>query len=395
MTALRKTLLIVLGTRPEALKLAPLIVESKKDPRFHVLVCLTGQHREMVAPVLELFRIKPDYDFNLMKERQTLDQITSAVLREMAALLAKVRPDGVVVQGDTTSAMSAAMQAFYDKVPVIHIEAGLRSFNFNEPFPEEMNRVLISRLACFHFAPTVNARKNLIREGIPKSSVFVTGNTIVDAMKQAVKILPVSKRSGRRRILVTAHRRENWGKPMRSICAALREIIRKHPDTEIVYPVHLNPNVAKTVYEELEGVDPRLILTPPLPYLEFLKCMKESDLIITDSGGIQEEAPSLGIPVLVLRRTTERHEGLKNGTARLIGTSAQKIYQEAHRLLCDRKAYQKMTGRKNPYGDGKSSQRILQVLARHLPSQPQGKKHDAFENRTQKNARPAVAAARG
>jgi UDP-N-acetylglucosamine 2-epimerase (non-hydrolysing) len=360
--------LIIIGTRPEALKLAPVILAAKKDRRFRAYVCLTGQHREMVAPVLEHFKISPDFNFNLMKKNQSLHEITSGVLSHMADLLKTLKPHAVMVQGDTTSAMGAALQSFYDKVPVIHVEAGLRSFDPAEPFPEEMNRILISRVADFHFAPTLEAKKNLLRENIPSSKILVSGNTIVDALQRVANTADwkrsIEKINGRI-LLVTAHRRENWGKPLRAICLALKALTVKYPDVQVIYPVHLNPHVHNTVFEEL-GNSPRIHLVAPMPYMEFLKNIQNSYLIITDSGGVQEEAPSFGKPVLILRRVSERLEGVRSGIAKLVGVSKKQIVREVSRLLDNPKAYKKMVGRKNPYGNGKASRKILNFIAGQL-----------------------------
>ncbi len=364
--------LFVFGTRPEALKLAPVIRAFRSDPRFRVWTCLTGQHREMVDQVLRLFNIKTDFDLNLMEKGQTLGDLTSRVFSKMDEVLHHVKPELLFVQGDTTTAFAVALKAFYSRVPVAHVEAGLRTFDKYQPFPEEINRVLISHLADHHFAPTAAARNHLLKEGVPTERVHVTGNTVVDALlsirsRLRSTRLPVLKRldPSRKIILVTAHRRESFGKPLRSICAALKAIALEHPDTEIVYPVHLNPNVQEVVREALHGV-PRVHLLPPLSYTEFLVLMERSYLILTDSGGVQEEAPSFKKPVLVMREVSERMEGVKMGVAKLVGTDREKIIREASRLLASPAAYRAMAGRKNPYGDGRASARILSMTAKVL-----------------------------
>jgi len=361
--------LFVFGTRPEALKLAPVVLAAQKDKRFRTSVCLTAQHREMVDQVLGLFRIKPHFDLNLMEKGQTLGDLTQRLFARMEPVLHRVKPDIILVQGDTTTAFAVALKAFYHKIPVGHVEAGLRSHDKYHPFPEEINRVLISHLADFHFAPTQEAKGNLLREGVTKQKVFVTGNTVVDALRhvrpQIGKIrvpaacqYPVSQKM----ILVTAHRRESFGKPLQAICRALRRLAAAFPDTEIVYPVHLNPQVQGTVNRELKG-RPRIHLVPPLSYEEFLVLMERCFLILTDSGGIQEEAPSFGKPVLVMRDVSERPDGIRLGVAKLVGTSESRIYGEASRLLKSPKVYSAMVKKKNPYGDGKASQRILDIIS--------------------------------
>lgn len=366
----KKALLFVFGTRPEALKLAPVIQEARKHRQFRTQVCLTAQHREMLDQVLELFKIKVDFDLKLMQKNQRLDQLTRKIVPPIQKVFTAVKPDLVIVQGDTTTAFVVALSAFYQKYPIAHVEAGLRSFRKSQPFPEEMNRVLISHLADYHFAPTGQARRNLIREGIPQDRVFVTGNTIVDSLhwmrrqrggirSQLLDSLSASKKL----ILVTAHRRESFGMPLRSICKTLRTIGDSREDIEIVYPVHLNPQVQKIVSEEFNHeTHERIHLTPPLPYDEFLELMSRSYLILTDSGGIQEEAPSLGKPVLVMRDVSERQEGISSGIAKLVGTSYSTVYPEVDRLLKDRSSYFKMVQSRNPYGDGKASRRILNVF---------------------------------
>ncbi len=368
----RPRILFVFGTRPEALKLAPVILAAKRDTRFQTSVCLTAQHRQMVDQVLGLFRIRPDFDLNLMEKGQTLGDLTQRLFRRMEPVLKKARPDVLLVQGDTTTAFAVALKAFYHKIPVGHVEAGLRSHNKYRPFPEEINRVLISHLADYHFAPTAEARNNLLHEGIPARKVYVTGNTVVDALnhvKPQIKGLKLPFLSGRdstqRIIFVTAHRRESFGKPLTAICLALKGLVQKFPDIEIVYPVHLNPEVERTVKKELGGVK-GIRLIPPVSYERCLAWIERCYLILTDSGGIQEEAPSFGKPVLVMRDVSERPDGIKLGVAKLVGTSREKIFGEASRLLKDPRAYGRMVKRRNPYGDGKASQRILNTLAKEF-----------------------------
>jgi UDP-N-acetylglucosamine 2-epimerase (non-hydrolysing) len=371
-----KKFLFVFGTRPEALKMAPVIDTFRSRRGFKIFTCLTGQHREMVDQVLRLFRIKTDFDLNLMEQGQTLGDLTARVFGKMDFVFKKMRPDLLFVQGDTTTAFAVALKAFYERIPVAHIEAGLRTFNKYQPFPEEINRVLISHLADYHFAPTPEARSNLLREGVPRARVHVTGNTVVDALIAILpqlrsathsllkKIAPLHKI-----ILVTAHRRESFGKPLLSICAALKELAGKHPEIAIVYPVHLNPNVQKVVQKILRHT-PRVHLLPPLSYVEFLILMERSYLVLTDSGGVQEEAPSFRKPVLVMREVSERMEGVRIGVAKLVGTDQRRIIREASRLISDPRAYQAMSGKKNPYGDGRASERILSLTSKILKDSP-------------------------
>lgn len=370
---MKKTkILFFFGTRPEAVKLAPLILEAKKDTRFQTVVCLTAQHREMVDEVLRLFKIKPDFDLDIMKKGQSLSDLTRKIVPASEKILKTVKPDVVLVQGDTTTAFTIALQCFYQKIPVGHVEAGLRSGNKHHPFPEELNRILISHVADFHFVPTPAARKNLRREGIPDSQIFLTGNTVVDALQwirnsglPSPTFANEKNSKGKKKILVTAHRRENFGKPLESICQALKDLVQKHPDAEVHYPVHLNPNVQQTVRSKLSGVKD-IHLLPPVSYEKFLALMDQSYLILTDSGGIQEEAPSFGKPVLVMRKVSERSEGIEMGVAKLVGTSRDAIFKAASRLLREPEAYARMVQRKNPYGDGRASKRILNILAKVL-----------------------------
>ncbi len=364
--------LIAFGTRPEALKMAPLILRAKKDPRFKTYVCLTAQHREMADQVLRLFKIKPDFDLDIMQSGQTLGDLTYRLFTRMAPVLKKVKPDVVLVQGDTTTAFAIALKAFYHKIPVGHIEAGLRSHDKYQPFPEEINRVLVSRVADFHFCPTKESQGNLLKEGIAPKSIFVTGNTVVDALKEmqpriSPKYLPFNpvKLKGKRLLLITAHRRENFGAPLHSICGAIRDVLRRFPDALAVYPVHLNPQVQQVVRKEL-GKEKSALLIPPVSYEQFVALMKYSHVILTDSGGVQEEAPSFHKPVLVMREVTERPDGVKLGIAKLVGTSRKKIFEETRKLFEAQKNYKKMVRARNPYGDGQASKRILDILARSL-----------------------------
>lgn len=364
--------LVVFGTRPEAIKLAPVIHELQRHPaRFRTRVCVTAQHREMLDQVLSLFRIRTHHDMNIMQRGQSLEDVTARVLHGTKEVLAKERPDIMLVQGDTTTVMAASLAAFYAGVRVGHVEAGLRTWKKRSPFPEEINRVIASHLADIHFAPTPQSRLNLLHEGIKSSSIVVTGNTVIDALFHVRKKV-VSHRARferlfpaidfrKRMVLITGHRRENFGEGFKGICRAIREIARRHPDLEIVYPVHLNPNVQKPVRAMLRGLS-NVHLLEPQPYLPFVFLMDRSTIILTDSGGVQEEAPSLGKPVLVMRDDTERPEAVKAGTVRLVGTSEKKIVAETERLLNNRKAYLAMSRAHNPYGDGKAAGRIVRAL---------------------------------
>ncbi|MGE0375674.1 MAG: non-hydrolyzing UDP-N-acetylglucosamine 2-epimerase [Planctomycetaceae bacterium] len=356
----RTNVMVVFGTRPEAIKMAPIVRELQKRAEYlRTLVVVTAQHRQMLDQVLELFRIQPDYDLDVMTEGQTLSDVTSKVLRGVEEILGRESIDLVLVQGDTTTTFAAALAAYYRKIAVGHVEAGLRTRNKYFPFPEEMNRVLTTRLSDIHFAPTEQAETNLLEEGIRKDQILVTGNTVIDALLSVVGTANGSRTglSGRRRILVTAHRRESFGEPLEHICRALLDIVQEHDDVEIVFPVHLNPNVRRTVFGMLSGHE-RVHLTDPLAYGEFAEEIFKSHMILTDSGGIQEEAPSLGKPVLVLRGETEREEGVRAGTCRLVGSDHGRIVEEVRSLLTDRCAYDAMSQAVNPYGDGTASVRI-------------------------------------
>ena len=358
----------IFGTRPEAIKMAPVVKELLKHKEIETKVCLTAQHREMLDQVVDLFQLPVDYDLDIMKSGQTLYDITARVLRGLEEVLKREKPDYVLVHGDTTTTFTAALAAFYQQIKVGHVEAGLRTGNLLSPYPEEANRQLTGVLANVNFAPTETARQNLLRENKKDSSIFVVGNTVIDALLHTVKkdyhfedpeIEAIEEH--KRVILVTTHRRENLGDPMHQVYRALRRLVEAVPDTEVVFPVHRNPLVREAVSEELEGV-PGIHLVEPMEYEPFTNLMARSAIVLTDSGGIQEEAPSLGKPVLVMRETTERPEAVKAGTVRLVGTNAQLIVEEVTRLLHDDEAYQAMSRAHNPYGDGQACGRILQAL---------------------------------
>lgn len=364
-----KKILCIFGTRPEAIKMAPVVQELKKYPeRFSVVVCVTGQHRGMLDQVLELFSIKPEYDLDLMKDNQTLSELTSRVLVGVDAVLGKEAPDWVLVQGDTTTAMAASLAAFYHRVKIGYVEAGLRTGDIHNPFPEEVNRKIISNFSDLYFAPTKTAADNLLKEAIPSGKIIITGNTVIDAL-QLVAQKPYDWASGplasiprdRRLILVTTHRRENFGEPLEHICEGLRRIATKYNNVQIVIPVHLNPNVRTTVTTLLGNID-TISLLEPLDYASLVQLLKESTLVATDSGGLQEEAPAFGKPVLVLRETSERPEGIEAGVAKIVGTDADNIEHAISTLLNDQDAYGSMAHAMNPYGDGNASARIVAAL---------------------------------
>jgi UDP-N-acetylglucosamine 2-epimerase (non-hydrolysing) len=363
--------LVAFGTRPEAIKMAPLVAALRaQEPKIHTDVVVTAQHREMLDQVLSLYGIVPDYDLDIMRPRQTLTQITMRALERMGRLIESERPDIVLVQGDTTTTFACALAAFYRRVVVGHVEAGLRTYDKFHPFPEEVNRLLTSHLVDWHYAPTRRAREALIREGIPASRIRITGNTVIDAvLAVAAKPLTGSPIPGwrpdpsRRLILVTAHRRESLGEPLKEICRALLDLIALYPDLDVIYPVHMNPSVRGPV-RTLLGKHPRVRLVPPLDYHPFVALMGQATLILTDSGGIQEEAPSLGRPVLVLRRVTERPEAVEAGTVKVVGPDRRRIVSASRRLLDDPRAYRRMARRVNPYGDGKASARIVRHVLR-------------------------------
>ncbi|WP_337967388.1 UDP-N-acetylglucosamine 2-epimerase (non-hydrolyzing) [uncultured Flavobacterium sp.] len=365
--------LIIFGTRPEAIKMAPLVKEFEKNKNdFESKVCVTAQHREMLDQVLDFFEIVPDYDLNLMKANQDLFSLTADIITELKAVLEDFKPDYVYVHGDTTTTMAASIAAFYSGAKVCHVEAGLRTYDKRSPFPEEINRQVTGRIADFHFAPTNASKENLLAENVSPDSILVTGNTVIDALLESVVIvdsidnqeidfLKTIVDSSKKLILVTGHRRENHGKGFIDICEALREIAMQHPDVQIVYPVHLNPNVKKPVYEILSNIS-NIKLISPLAYPAFVWLMKQSYLIITDSGGVQEEAPSLGKPVLVMRNTTERPEAVDAGTVILVGTDKERIISEANDLLLNLDRYQQMSALHNPYGDGNACKRIVEFI---------------------------------
>lgn len=365
-------ILIIFGTRPEAIKLAPVIKEFARQDWACQIICVTGQHREMLDQVLKIFEIKPDYDLEIMEENQSLFDICINSLRKLRKVLEVEKPDLIIVQGDTTTAFIGVLSAYYLKIPVAHVEAGLRTHNKYGPFPEEINRVLIDHIADLCFAPTEYARENLRAEGIPSNKIFVTGNTVIDALLLVLERLPQLLEGKKvepvinpenRLILVTGHRRESFGKGFEDICNALREIVIRNPDVEIVYPVHMNPNVREPVNRILGGIS-RIHLIEPVDYPSFVDLMNRSYLILTDSGGVQEEAPSLGKPVLVMRKDTERPEGIEAGVARLVGSDKDSIVTAAQKLLDDRDEYEKMARAVNPYGDGKARLRIVEIIKR-------------------------------
>ena len=381
-----KKILLVFGTRPEAIKMAPLVKEFQKYPDvFETVVCVTGQHRQMLDQVLEIFEISPQYDLNIMKQGQDLYDVTAKVLTGMRDVLEEARPDLVLVHGDTTTSTAAALASFYKQIPVGHIEAGLRTHNILSPWPEEMNRQITGRIARHNFAPTPLSRQNLLKENVADESITVTGNTVIDALYWVIdKIKHHSEldaslenslrengydttrlNNGRKLVLITGHRRENFGEGFISMCKAIKTLAEKYPDTDFVYPMHLNPNVRKPIQEifgENPNALPNMFFIEPLEYLSFVYLMEKSSIVLTDSGGIQEEAPSLGKPVLVMRDTTERPEALEAGTVRLVGTDFDRIVNEVSDLLDDERHYQEMSRAVNPYGDGKACSRIVSAL---------------------------------
>ena len=366
---------VIFGTRPEAIKLCPVVLALKADPAFECKVCVTGQHREMLQQVLDVFGVVPDKDLALMRPNQTLGGLTSRAIAAIDEYLAEENPDVVMVQGDTTTVLAGALAAFYHHIPVAHVEAGLRTWNMESPWPEEANRVLTTRLAKWHFCPTENNKANLLKEGVPEKDIYVTGNTVIDALLMAKDMvrkhppeidgLPPSLMSSEERmVLITGHRRENFGEGFENICTAIRNLAERFPETHFVYPVHLNPNVREPVGRILGhhcGMNVHLI--EPQSYLPFVALMNRAYLILTDSGGVQEEAPSLGKPVLVMRDTTERPEAVVSGTVKLIGTDQKNIEWETLTLLTDATAYKKMAASINPYGDGNAVERIVNILA--------------------------------
>lgn len=360
-----KKIAVVFGTRPEAIKLCPVVLALQKDPYFDCKVCVTGQHKEMLYQVLDVFGVKPDIDLELMRPNQTLGGLTSRAIAALDDYFANEKPEIVMVQGDTTTVLAGALAAFYHHIPIAHVEAGLRTGNMESPWPEEANRVLTTRLAKWHFCPTENNKSNLLKEGVNPADIYVTGNTVIDALllakEKVEKLDGGGQRNGKRSVLITGHRRENFGDGFEHICQAIKMLACDFQDVEFVYPVHLNPNVQEPVKRILSRLK-NVKLIEPQSYLPFVKRMNDAYLILTDSGGVQEEAPSLGKPVLVMRDTTERPEAVTAGTVKLVGTAADDIYQETSALLSDEDAYRRMAAATNPYGDGHAVERILSVL---------------------------------
>lgn len=367
----KKKVMLVFGTRPEAIKMCPLVRELKEKADFETLVCVTGQHREMLEQVLECFQVKPDYDLAIMEPGQTLFDITRKILDGMKPILERERPQTVLVHGDTSTAFAAGLAAFYLGVPVGHVEAGLRTYDITAPFPEEFNRQAVDSLSTWFFAPTEGAKEALLRESKNPEKIYVTGNTAIDALRQTVRQdythpeLTWAKENGSRFVLLTAHRRENLGEPMLHIFRGIRRVLDEHPEVRVLYPIHKNPLVRQAAEQAFVGED-RLRLIEPLDVLDFHNFMAKADLILTDSGGIQEEAPALGKPVLVLRNTTERPEGLAAGTLKLVGTSQENVYRQFKELLESEAEYRRMSTASNPYGDGTASRRIADALTREL-----------------------------
>jgi UDP-N-acetylglucosamine 2-epimerase (non-hydrolysing) len=370
---MKKNIVCIVGTRPEAIKLAPIILALKKQPWVRLTVIATAQHREMLDGVLELFKIRADIDFNIMKIDQQLSQLTADLLSQLDQAFLKLRPDAVLAQGDTTTLLASALACFYRHIPFAHIEAGLRAGN---TFPEEINRVLTSHLTTWHFAATKSSKQNLLRENFPSGKIYITGNTIVDSLYlMSKKKLPhkIALDKTKRIVLVTTHRRESFGKPLLDICKSVKKLVNTFSDIQVVFPVHPNPNVNKIVYKQLSS-HPRILLCEPVTYGEFVSLMKQSYLIITDSGGIQEEAPALRKPVLVLRNQTERHEGLSAGISKLVGTSEEKIFKEASKILSSSSLYKKITAKAGTlYGDGRAAERIVKILKKELLKHPSKK----------------------
>ena len=364
----RKVILCIVGTRPEAIKMAPIILGLKKQSLFDIKVAVTAQHREMLDQVLRVFEIIPDIDLDIMRSNQSLSDLTSRLISNLDLAISKVLPDIILAQGDTTTVMASALASFYRNIPFGHVEAGLRTHDLKNPFPEELNRVMVGRIAKWHFAPTERARNNLLAEGTSDADIYLTGNTVIDALKIVDKVaddLAAQSTSPLRRILVTTHRRESFGEPFERICKALLAILDQNEDVEILYPVHPNPKIKESAHHFFDG-HPRVILCDPLDYVPFVAAMKSSYLIISDSGGVQEEAPALGKPVLVLRDETERPEAISEGVVKLVGTRSEKIIEECQILLDDDVTYRHMARGASPYGDGYASERIIDVLRRYL-----------------------------
>ena len=360
----------IFGTRPEAIKMAPLVKELERRKEIESIVCVTAQHREMLDQVLNTFDIKPDYDLNIMKQGQSLADVTTRALVGLEEVIKKVKPDIVLVHGDTTSTFAGSLAAFYNQVAIGHVEAGLRTYDKYSPYPEEMNRQMVDRLSDMYFAPTENSKDNLLKEKIDESKIYITGNTAIDAMSTTVDENYTHPEldwinAGERMILLTAHRRENLGEPMRHIFRAIKRVVDEFSDVKVIYPIHMNPKV-REVANEVFGDADRVKLIEPLEVFDFHNFQNKSYIILTDSGGIQEEAPSLGKPVLVLRDTTERPEGIKAGTLKLVGTDEDVIYEETKKLLLDKKEYEKMSKASNPYGDGHASERIVDAITSYF-----------------------------
>jgi len=363
---MHKKVMVVFGTRPEAIKMCPLVKELKKRKEIDAFVCVTGQHKEMLNQVLQAFDVEPDYNLSIMKERQTLFDVTIKILDKMKAVLEKVKPDVVLVHGDTSTTFITSLACFYLQIPVGHVEAGLRTYNIKSPYPEEFNRQAVGIVAKYNFAPTEMSKKNLLNEGKNQSNIFVTGNTAIDALKTTVcddySHEQLDWAEGSKLILITAHRRENLGRPMKNMFKAIKRIVKEHSDIKVIYPIHMNPAVREAA-KEIFGDDDRIRIIEPLEVIDFHNFLAQSYLILTDSGGIQEEAPSLGKPVLVMRDTTERPEGIKAGTLKLVGTNEKTIYESFKLLLEDRDEYEKMSQASNPYGDGFASKRIVDIIS--------------------------------
>ena len=364
-----KKVMLVFGTRPEAIKMCPLVNELKSRKKFKTLVCVTGQHRQMLDQVLEVFKVVPDYDLSIMKEKQTLFDVTTNILNKIKNVLEIEKPDVVLVHGDTSTTFVTALACFYLQIPVGHVEAGLRTYDIYSPFPEEFNRQAVSIISKFNFAPTEISKNNLLKEGKNDSTIYVTGNTAIDALKITVKENYNHKElewaSDSKLIMITAHRRENLGQPMENMFRAIKRVLDEHDDVKAIYPIHMNP-VVREIAKKIFGDEERIHIIEPLEVIDFHNFMAKSYLILTDSGGIQEEAPSLGKPVLVMRDTTERPEGIKAGTLKLVGTNEETIYNEFSKLLNDKEAYNKMSNASNPYGDGFACKKIADILEKEL-----------------------------
>lgn len=360
-----KKVMLVFGTRPEAIKMCPLVNELKKRTNIETIVCVTGQHRQMLDQVLEAFSVVPDYDLSIMKDKQTLFDVTVNILERIKTVLEEVKPDVVLVHGDTSTTFVTALACFYLQIPIGHVEAGLRTYNIYSPYPEEFNRQAVSIISQYNFAPTELSKQNLLKEGKSPESIYVTGNTAIDALKTTVRAdythPELDWADGSRLIMITAHRRENLGEPMRHMFKAIRRVMDEHPDVKAIYPIHMNP-VVREIAKEYLGDDDRIHIIEPLDVLDFHNFLNRSYLILTDSGGIQEEAPSLGKPVLVMRDTTERPEGIAAGTLKLVGTEEETIYREFSRLLSDKTEYDAMSKASNPYGDGHACERIAKIV---------------------------------